>query len=84
MKNLAVVLAIMLAVMLTQTGAWGWEDRYKRVDFRTDPVADEMKYQENVRQYERDKAEYDSQFDGDELGKFMSDHYHRGPKAPKR
>jgi hypothetical protein len=85
--------AIMIAALaLTPMTASAWDNRYSDDQYDNDiqrnqqlqRIANEMQYQQEYQEYKDQKADYDNQFEGDELGKFMSDHYFKGPQAPKR
>jgi len=90
MKNLAII----LAVMLLPTAAFGWDDRYyryyerryydNRVTEEIRALRKELEYQHRYQEYRDEKAAYEQRFEGNPIGKFMSDHYFKGPKPPAR
>jgi hypothetical protein len=84
MKKTIVILTIALLPALVF--AWDNRDYYdERTSQEIRELKEEIKFQQDMRDYYEEKAAYDAYFeDKAPMQRFMSDHYHKGPKKPTR
>jgi hypothetical protein len=81
-------LIAILAIVLLPTVAFGWDDSdreyYDEVrNNQLRKVADELRYQQEYREYQDQVEEYEEAYP-DDLQQFMLKHYYKWPQPPER